>query len=183
MTKDQDLPPLGPKAPGTPRWVKVSLAVSLALNLAIAGLVIGAIFGNHGGHPSPYGTQPPEARIMRELGLGPFLAAFEQEDRRKMARLMRQRIGGFRVNREVLATELNNILEAVKAVPFDPAQLEALMTQQTQRITLRADAGRSVILETIGQMSDAERATFAANMHRAMQRALQRAQERTPDRP
>lgn len=163
------------RAPSTAKpkaWVKVLLVVSLGINLLIVGLIFGAfLHGRDILHER--GTIPPEARIMREMGLGPFLGAFPPEQRRQLGRSLREHIGSNQVNRADLAAELAKILQTIRADPYEHSALAAVFDRQKTRIADRAAVGRDVLLEAILAMSTEERATFASRMQRSMQRDLE----------
>ncbi len=187
--KDMGLPEKsrGPDAQPSPdrmrtkRWVRGLLALSLGVNLLIAGLVVGAYIHDRGQIGELRGSQPPEARVLRELGLGPFLNAFPPQERREMAQLMREQVGNFRVNRDALADELEAILQAIRSEPYDHAVLLVVIERQKERITSRAEVGRDVVLGAIEGMSPAEREQFADRMERSIHQAMEKAGR--PPRP
>ena len=166
---------------GTEKWVRALLALSLGANLLIAGLVVGTYAHERDQLGAPRDGALPEARVMRELGLGPFMNAFPEAKRRQMGQELRGRIGTSNMNRASLADELAAILEATRAQPYDHGELTAVIERQKQRISDRADIGRDVVLEAIEEMSPEERAAFADRMERSLRHALE--QLRRPARP
>lgn len=157
------------------RWVRVVLAVSLGLNLLVVGLVGGAYF-RVVKHTGAGEFPPPEVRVMRELGMGPFLSAFPHEQKRQMARQLREQVGTFRLNREALVTELGAMLEALRAEPYDHAALEVLIDRQKARISTRAETARNILLNQISSMTPEERLEFAGRLEHSLSRALERQQ-------
>lgn len=157
--------------PGQKPWTKILLVVSLGTNLLIAGLILGNFL--QGRNVGNDGDIPVEARMMREMGLGPFLGAFPQPQRRELVRSLRERIGTLQMNRSTLARELTDILGAIRAEPYDHNVLETVFDRQKGRVTERAEVGRDVVLEAILAMSTAERETFADRMERSMARAVE----------
>lgn len=167
-----------PRVGGTRLWVKVVLTLSLGVNLLIVGMIAGNFLRNTGADAHEHGGMLAEARIMRELGLGPFLGAFPADHRRDLARSLRDHVGTPQGMRENLAQELGDMLAALRAEPYDPAALDRVLSQQKRRVADRADAAKSVILDAIQAMSPAERAKFADRMERSMRRALENAEHR-----
>ncbi len=158
---------------GTRMWLRIILVASLGLNLLVIGLVGGAYL-RVAKHAGPGESRPPEAQVMRELGLGPFLSAFPHEQRRHMARELREQVGNFRLNREALLTELTAILASLKAEPYDHTALEAAIDRQKTRINQRSQAGRNVLLSQIGAMTQQERLEFAGRLEKSLNRAMER---------
>lgn len=143
------------KPPRMRPWLRVLLAVSLALNLAVAGLAIGAAirFGR------PERARPP-------LPLGALLyRELPREDRRA---LRDDRLGSREeraARRRADAAELD---AALRAVPFDPARVEAFLTEQTQQHRDLERGMRAAWMRRVGEMSDAERAAYADRLTDAM---------------
>lgn len=160
---------------GSGRWVKALLAASLGVNLLIGGLVFGNFLHGRAGDGAYGGRPPAQARMLQEMGLGPFLGAFPSEQRRQLGRALRERVGTSEVNRAALARELTGILQAIRAEPYDPVALETVLASQKGRIADRATEGRNVVLDFIISMSNEERTTFADRMENSMRRAVSRA--------
>lgn len=139
-----------PAAPPRPRrlW-RVLLVVSLALNLAIAGLVVGALVRNDGKPPTRSGAA---------LSLGPIGSALSGSDRRAILREV-HRDGGLQSLRP--GREVDAVIAAVTAQPFDPAALDAALAEgKARRDAVVAAATRALILR-VTDMTDQERADFA----------------------
>jgi uncharacterized membrane protein len=157
---------------GTRTWVRILLAVSLTVNLLVLGLVIGAHL-RYGADVRLDG--PPDGRsAMRDLGYAPFIDALPRDQRRALGHALRDRAGSFAMNREALARELAAILEVLRADPFTPDALTAVLDQQRARIDERARAGRELLMERIGAMSAAERQEFADRLETAFRRGSAR---------
>ena len=179
-TPEQRSPETGSEKPRrTRRLVKVILTISLTLNLLVLGLVVGAHVRN--GHDDRrFG--PPDRSIARDMGFGPFIGAFPREDRREMALALRERAGPFLDNRQALVEEMQGILIALRAEPFDAAALSTLMAAQGERIRTRAEVGREVLVEQIGKMTPRERARFADELERGLRHSMERVREDWKDR-
>jgi uncharacterized membrane protein len=144
-------PPGGPS--GTPRWVKLLLVVSLALNLAVAGLVAGVVLKSGGG--GPRGAQ------VRDLGFGPFSEALGAEDREALRRGFMERAPNLRELRQTLREDGAEVLAALRAEPFDPARLAAVLAGQGERIAKRLALGQDLLAQRIAEMTPEARAAFA----------------------
>ncbi len=158
------------------RWVPIALAVSLALNLLVAGMFLG-VWIKSPEKPAPGATNDArllrdDARLLRDLGLGPFLSAFPPDSRRRVAQRIRAEVGSLADGRAALVRELKEMLDLMRADPFDPEALARVVEAQKQRLHQRADVGREVVLEAIIQMSPEERRAYADRLERALRRAL-----------
>lgn len=145
------------KPPRMRPWLRGLLAVSLALNLAVAGMAIGAAirFGgpDHARPPLPLG-----ALLYREL---------PPEDRRA---LRDDRLGSREeraARRRADAAELD---AALRAMPFDPARMEAFLAEQARRHGDLERGMRAAWMRQVGQMSPEDRAAYADRLAAAMAR-------------
>ncbi len=135
--------------------------------------------------PRPPGaTRPGEspamspARLLRELGLGPFIAGFPPEKRRQMLRDLREALGPRRAERTALLQELQEILAILRSEPFDAAAFGAVMDRQKQRLSARAEVGRDVIVAAITGLTPEERLALADSFSAAVEAARRRAESR-----
>jgi len=152
------------------RWPTMLLALSLTLNLLVLGLIAGAHFRDQ---RDLRRFPPPDREVMRTTGFGPFFDAMPREARNRLGKALRERDGNFRPDRGVLAAELREMIVALRAQPFDPEALAALLSAQHDRIDGRIVAGRGMLLEQVALMSDAERAQFADGLERQFSRAIE----------
>lgn len=153
-------------------WVKGVLFVSLALNLAVAGLALGAVL-RHGDM-----TNGPRSRV-DQIG-GPYTAALSREDRRGIWREMRAMHGEGRPSRAQIRAEFDAVVDALRADPYDPAQVRAIVERQFQAGMERQQLGQSLLLARIDTMTPSERVQFA---DRLAERLEKRRDDRTRDRP
>lgn len=145
------------QAKGASRGLRIALAVSVALNLLVVGLAAGAVL-RHG----------PGERMIRDLDFGPFGEAFSREDREAMRQGFLARAGDVEDMRDALRRDADELLDALRAEPFDPARVGAALEGQGRRMAERLELGRSLVLERIAAMSAAERAAFADRLEDAM---------------
>lgn len=162
MTETPPMPP-APAAPAEPparkrSWIRIALAVSLALNLAVAGMAVGAFLRNGG---------PPGRG---DMGLGPLADALSAQDRRALRKAFVDHFPELRQGREALRAEFDGLLVALRAEPFDPAALDAALSDIARRNTDRLDQGRSVIADYLKTMPDEGRAAFADRLERLLDR-------------
>lgn len=146
---------------GAPRWMKLLLGLSLAANLAVAGIVAGAILKDG----------PPRRDMMaRDLGFGAFSEALSPDDRAALKRAFAERAPEFRDRWREIRVETRAFLDMLRAEPFDPAGLKALMDSQHARATERFELGRGLLYDRIVAMSAPERAAFADRLEKGLKR-------------
>lgn len=134
-------------------WLKVVLFVSLAFNLAVVGLVVGAAlkYGPRDGH------RPPRLDMMS----GPYTSALSHKDRRQIGAELRREYRAERPSRQEIRTQFDQILQALRAQPYAPDRVEALMQVQLDAGIERQALGQRLLLQRLQAMTDAERAEFA----------------------
>lgn len=148
----------------TPGKVKALLIVSLALNLLVAGLVAGAWLrdGRPGGRD-------------RDPGFGPFGEALSDADRRELRRAFMARMPEMRENRAALRADMQGVVTALRAEPFDAAALSAAMDAALARMAGRIEVGQELLVDRITAMDEAERVAFADRLEAALKRGPRRA--------
>lgn len=134
-------------------WIKVLLFASLALNLAVGGLAIGAVL-RHGD------MMDRRADRAEQIG-GPYTGALSREDRRAIWREMRAMQGEGRPSRAEIRADFDAVVQALRADPYDPGQVRAIVGRQFEAGIARQQIGQALLLERIDAMSPAERAAFA----------------------
>lgn len=142
--------------------LRIALAISVALNLAVAGLMAGAYL-NHGG-PAGRGGD------VRELGFGPFTEALTREERDQLRKAFLAKRPDFRQARRDMRQDLQNLLTALRAEPFDPAQLQALLDKQSQRVSQQMAAGQDLMRALLLQMTPSQRQGFAERLQKGLER-------------
>ncbi len=144
------------RTPRMGRWSRVLLAVSLALNLLVAGLVVGAML-RFGG---PEGARRPPPSLAATL-----YRALPRDDRRAVRESMRDapqaRIQARRAGARDLAA-------ALRRTPFDSAQVQRLVAEQTRAHDIWQHAVLAAWLARVDAMSDAERAAYAGRIEEFM---------------
>jgi len=170
--------PTDPQSPKPPArapmrgWIKALLFVSLALNLAVAGLAAGAVLR--------HGSMKDHRPIRVDQIGGPYTSALSREDRRAIWRELRQMQGEGRPDRAQIRADFDTVVEALRADPFDPAEMRALMDRQFQAGIARQETGQSLLLARIEAMTPAERAAFADRLAERLDRPRdQRPKDRT----
>ncbi len=154
-----EMEPKPARAPG--RGIRIALAVSLAVNLAVAGVVGGTLLGGWGGPPNP---------MIRDIGFGPFTAALSPQDRDALGRAFRDQAPDMRGMRREMRAEVGQMLQALRADPFDKAALMTAIAAQDARGKARLELGQRLLAERLIAMSPAERAAFADRLEQAMTR-------------
>ncbi|MEO0938575.1 MAG: periplasmic heavy metal sensor [Pseudomonadota bacterium] len=144
----------------TPLWLRITLAVSLALNLLIVGMVVG-VFVRFGGGP------PPRAAVDFAV---PYVRALAPAQRRAVFRDVRARGEDAPMRRAARARSYATVVEALRAQPFDPAALKALVRAQAEGAAQLQRTAQAAWLGLVAQMSDAERAAYADRVAEFAQR-------------
>ena len=134
-------------------WMKIALGLSLALNLAVAGLMVGGALREHRG-----GARPD---MVRELNFGPFTKALSEEDRRALRADFFAKAPEFRQTRALMRGDMQAILAALRADPFDPVALRSAIANQNARIGRQIQLGQDLIVVRIEAMTPQARAAFA----------------------
>jgi len=152
--------------PGTGHWMRLLLVVSLAANLAVVGVVAGWALrhgGHHGHHPS---------RL--DMAGGPLTRALSDADRREIGQRMRQVWRETRSDRADIGASFDALVSDLRAVPFDPAQVEQRMQQHRERFAARFAMGQEVLLDHLAAMSDADRAAYADRLEQRIREYRER---------
>lgn len=139
------------KAAGRGRWLKLALGLSLAVNLAVAGLVGGAVL--RGG--------PLRDQMVRDVGFGPYAEALSPEDRQALRRAFLARQPDLRDLRQSMRQDMQAVVQALRAQPFDAAALESALVAQASRLQSQVQLGQSLLLERLSSMPEADRLAFA----------------------
>ena len=165
--------PVAPVAPvAAPRWMRIALVVSLALNLLIAGAAIGMVLR---------GGPPPVA--VRDLGFGPFAAALSPEDRAALRRDWLARTAAQGDGRRGMREDMRALLATLRAEPFDPEALRAILSRGAARTAGRLDLGLSLIEGRVTALSQAERMDFADRLEHEFRRGPRKRGTRRDDGP
>jgi uncharacterized membrane protein len=151
-----------PARAGQGGWIKVLLFTSLALNLAVAGLALGAWLRH---------DRMADQRPMRvdQIG-GVYTGALSREDRRAIWRQMRETRADGVPGRAEMRAAYEAVVLALRAEPFDPGQVRAIVGQQFAAGIARQELGQSLLLARIEAMSPAERVAFADRLEAELAR-------------
>lgn len=103
------------------KWVPVALFVSLAVNLFFAGLLIGGpAFKDHPREAAPTANIVPSPRM--------FIRILGREDGRRVLQELRRNVPDLRQKFITIRTNHLRVVAAMKADPYDPAELAAAFT-------------------------------------------------------
>lgn len=144
------------------RWVKVLLVCSLALNLLIFGAIAGAVLS--GGQ---WGAR--HAMHMAPVG-GPLSRALNHEDRHALGDKMRDVYGNRAAARAEWRGLLEDLLQDLTAVPFDPGAVKSHLGAIEASLVKRQHLGRDLLIERLTAMTDEERADYARRLKRVLRR-------------
>ncbi|GAA6206909.1 hypothetical protein NBRC116601_02020 [Cognatishimia sp. WU-CL00825] len=158
QNSDSQPPNPTPRAPMR-RSIRVLLIGSLALNLIVAGLVGGAMLGN-----KRVGDRPP-----RDVDfMGAYTRALPNEDRRILGKALRDHHRAAGLSRDAVRNNLKETLQALRATPFDPDKVAALLEAQSSVAFERREFAQDLLLQRLTAMSDQERQLVADRFEDAL---------------
>lgn len=138
------------------KGLRIALAISVALNLAVAGVVAGAAMKHR-----PDGGR---MEMGRELGFGAFSEALSRDDRRALREALLAKAPDLRDNRRQRGQDAQALLAALRADPFAPEALAAIMDSQQQRMESQLQLGQDLLREFLISMTPEARAAFAGRL-------------------
>ena len=151
-----------PPAPRkTGRGLRIGLASSGARKLAVVGVVAGAFLRDG----------PP--RGGRDFGLGPLSEALSREDRRALREAFVERHPGLRADRQAMRADVEALLAALRAEPFDAMAMQAALRAIADRNGALLATGQELLAERIAAMTPQDRAAFADRLDRKLPRVRQ----------
>jgi uncharacterized membrane protein len=140
--------------------MQVALALSVTLNLIVAGFVGGAMLrGPHG----------PEGKD-REFSFGPFSDAMEPAERKALRKDILQRAPGLGQMRQEMRADMDKVVAALRAEPFDPAALTNVMEAQQARLTGQISVGSQALRDFLLTMDAPHRHAFADRLEDRLKR-------------
>lgn len=147
-----------PNTTRCPRWVKILLSLSLAANLAIVGVVAGFLM-----RAAPMRNGP--------TGMGyaaPYVIALPREARREIFDAIRS--DDALPKRSARRAHYSEMIEALRADPFDRSRVEAILTRQSNGVAQIQDVSQVVWLSAVAEMDAAERATYVERVEDVLKR-------------
>ncbi len=130
------------------RWRLICIA-SLALNCALIGVIAGAAITGRGGD-----------REARWRG-SPLISALPDPVRSELRE-------GRRSDPQDRRARFGALMDTLRADPFDPAALEALLREQRALGAARAERAEAGLIGALSRMSPAERAAYADRLEDKM---------------
>ncbi|SFC70161.1 periplasmic heavy metal sensor [Tropicimonas isoalkanivorans] len=153
-------PPSGPPAPRRRIWMRVLLFASLALNLAVAGIVAGAMLkGVHDDQPE---------RLSRELGLGPFLRALDDDKRQALREAAQARRGELAEGRQAWRAAFSETLDLLREETFDQERFESLVERQAEIAARGRALGQEELARQLAAMPVEARRAFADRLEQGL---------------
>lgn len=147
----------------TSGWVKVALGLSLALNVFFLGLTGGSLFQ---GKPEGRDTAPNS-----------FLATLSDERKAEVQAVFDRMREDRQAARQTTRASWVKVREAMTAVPYDRAAMEAAMKGVIDARTERSEKRYGQMVEFVSTMTDAERKAFAEAMRERWQRRRARRED------
>jgi len=145
------------------RWVTVLLGLSLAANLLVVGVIVGSLGWRGGGGPAVRAGQ-------MELSVFPYTEALSRADRVRMMRDWQHRGPPLRDIAEQHRTDASALAAALRAEPFDPAAISALLDARRIRLTERQDLAIELLRDRLLALDPAERRAYADRLRAAADR-------------
>lgn len=137
-----------------PRRWRTLLILSLGLNVLIGSLAIGTLVGREGG---------------RGGRAEPLVWALPDTDRQALRDALP------RTSREDRRARFETLLDAIRADPFEPDRLRALLSRQRALGAERAERAEAAVVRRLSQMSLEDRAAYADRLaHGVRMRAPRR---------
>ncbi|UWR23501.1 periplasmic heavy metal sensor [Sulfitobacter sp. S190] len=140
------------------RVMPVVLALSLAVNLAVIAAVAGVALRTRG--------EPPGARADVRFG-APYIRALPPEQRDRLRASLRGSKDRDRIGRPM---GFEQMLQALRAAPFDPAAVQAALEAQRTRSLDRVGRVTDAWLALVIEMTDAQRAAYAERLEETLAR-------------
>ncbi|MEX0305924.1 MAG: periplasmic heavy metal sensor [Ruegeria sp.] len=147
------------------KWMPILLVVSLALNLLIVGVVLGAALRFKG---KDHAAAPP--------GFGPALYYALPKSDRKALRGELSSLRGKGSHRR--KQDFSALSQALRGVPFDPAEVETLLNKQSKATADLQAALHQQWLAQISAMSDEEREVYADRLEEVVKRGQRKHKKR-----
>ena len=157
-----------PDTPKKRRWVTPLLYVSLFVNLLVAGLVIGAMLSPDG--PRRRADDRPARGVIGE----PFVRALPAEERRALMKDVLSNGDRIRESRESLRQRFEAFLAALRADPFDSAEIARLLAEQRQVAVGRQEIGETLLMKRLEAMTPEQRANYADALEQSLKRLRKR---------
>ncbi len=155
---EQPRNPVKPKRP----WLKIMLATSVALNLLFVGFLAGAA-ARHSGDGAPNARAP---------GLGafgaPYMRALPTQERRAVLRSLRDAAQGNLPGRGARRAKFQEVLELLRAQPFDAEALTQAVTEQASTAVFVQQTAQNAWLEVVSNMSESDRRAYADAVERVL---------------
>lgn len=150
------------------RWVWPLLFVSLAVNLLIVGVAVGWV-------ASPEGPRrASEQEHTRGAVAHHFVQGLDEQQRRALFRDAVKNRDALRENRREFRGNLDTLLVAIRATPFDPTTVQQVLMEQRATVMRRQEIGEALLLNRLTEMTDEERVIYAAELEKRMKRFKRR---------
>lgn len=145
-------------------WVKIALGLSLALNVFFLGLTGGSLFQ---GDPERRGDAPNS-----------FLATLSDERKAEVQAVFAKMREDRKASRQNTRASWAKVREAMTAVPYDRAAMEAAMDGVIDTRVDRSRTRYGQMIEFVSGMTDAERVAFSDAMRERWKKRREQRAER-----
>lgn len=148
-----------------PLWMRILLFVSLAVNLLVLGTAGGLLVRGRA-----WQDEPPDARLVFDLGLGPYVRALSPEDRDGLRAAAASRRADFRGNRADMRRTFEETLAALRADPFQPERLSAVIARQGEIADRGRQIGQDLFIAHVAAMTPDARHALADRLETSVRR-------------
>jgi uncharacterized membrane protein len=136
---------------GSQKWLKIALVGSVCVNLLVVGVVAGAFLRN----PDSAGT-PPAPPSLRQL-----TQSLPDTQRDVLRQKLRSSLADARPSPRERALAGRALQQALVSDPFDREEMDRVLSEQRTRITAVLDLSQTALLDTLEDMTLAEREAYA----------------------
>lgn len=143
------------------RGARIALILSLTLNLVILGVIGGSAIGHH---------RRAAHEGMRDVGFSPFTGALDRDDRAALRGAFLAAMPDARDRRQQARQDFGRLAAALRADPWDRAEVSALLARNGQRTTERLALGHRLLIDRIEAMTPEARAAFADRIEAGLRR-------------
>lgn len=164
MTSPETNPPSPvPEPPRPRRWLTVLLGLSLAANLLVVGVILGSLGWRGGGGPVVRSGQV-------ELSVFPYTTALSRDDRSRMMQDWQRRGPPLRDLAAQHRADAAALATALRAEPFEPDAVAALLETRRQRLIERQDLAMDLLRDRLLAMDAEQRQAYADRLEAAAER-------------
>lgn len=152
------------------RWLRIALIASLAVNLLLLGAIGTRWIGHERDHRHERGS---EARRL-PIGLNLYARAMDDEARAALEAAVAAQRDTFDTRRAGVRSQMEGLMTAIVADPFDPQQMAAALATQRAAMGDYIGHAHGLLVEQVSEMNADSRQNFAEGLRREIEKRRQR---------